>query len=87
MRLETPGAHGDADPRVGLGGELVGEAVALGAEREQCARGQLRGVERLALGVDREQRPVERGKLRGWREEAGPGLEREAGRDWASRDG
>ena len=58
MRLETPVAHRDADPRVGARRQLGAESVALGAEGEERARRQRERIERLAVGVEREQRPV-----------------------------
>ena len=59
MRLETPGRIGMLTRASALRDQLAAEAVALGAEGEQRARRQLGGLERIAPGIDREQRPVE----------------------------
>lgn len=56
MRLDAR-AHRDRDARVGAREQLVAETVALGAEREHRAWGQPSWVERVAVGVQREQRP------------------------------
>jgi pyrroloquinoline-quinone synthase len=60
VEARDPRPHRDADARVGFGGQLAAEAVALGAKREDRARVELGGIERIALRVKGEQRPVER---------------------------
>ena len=58
LRLETPVRMGIAMRASALDEQLGAEAVALGAEREHGARWQPGGLERLAVGVQREQRAV-----------------------------
>ena len=58
FRLETPGCIGSASAQVGPGEQLVGEAVALGAERQDRALRHAAAPQGLAVGVERDQRPV-----------------------------
>ena len=60
LRLETPERIGIPSRSVGAVEQFLAEAVALGAEGEDRAGGQVGRAQVVAVGVDRDQRPVGR---------------------------